>query len=192
MRCGSNILNRLYSLSRLAGVGPDTGPPSQSADGCGQEHQKLVCEGPQDQGHLPCLEPVQPGCDPEVPHCRVLVRRLWPWEDPDGPAPRHGQCTVSLKEFVVRHTCCWQMIQINNGTWTAGVRGRLHSQKSWICHLETVFLRWSCRSCNLFKSCVCWKLAEKHWISSLQSFAQLQLAQVYKESRTSIFCCCNF
>ena len=42
----------------IAGFGADTGPPPPCTCGRCQEHQELVCEGPQDQSYLPHIESV--------------------------------------------------------------------------------------------------------------------------------------
>ena len=41
-----------------------------------QEHQDVVREGAQDQGHISHPQPVQPRCHAQVSHCRMLVSIL--------------------------------------------------------------------------------------------------------------------
>jgi len=74
------------------GAESDAGPSSPRARGGRQEHQGVVHQSAQDQGHLPHAEHVQPRRDAEVPHQRMLVSRKRPREDPDGTAPRN--CTT--------------------------------------------------------------------------------------------------
>lgn len=79
----------------VPGPRADAGPPSPRVGGRRQEHQELVCEGAQDQGHLPHPEPVQSRRDAEVPHRRVLGASPGPGDHPTGAAQGNGTYIIS-------------------------------------------------------------------------------------------------
>lgn len=85
---GSSEINCCLSA---VGARPNPGPPSPRAGGRGQEHQELVREGAQDQGHLPHAQSVQSGRDAEVSHRRVLGARARHGDHPARSEERHGE-----------------------------------------------------------------------------------------------------
>ena len=65
---------------------PNQRPQAQGPRCCCQEHQDLVCQGPEDQGNLPHVERIQLGHVPEVFDSGVL-----------DPTPRHGGHSAGTK-----------------------------------------------------------------------------------------------